>query len=337
MERYRRSLPVAAVLAVAVLATGCSQRTAADTAGSQPPATAAPSVLPTSRATNSSPPVAIGAASASTGRTSSGPAAATNASPRIAVVEAAGVRQWIDCSGSGPLTVVVIPGLAASAAAWQRVLPAFRQVTRTCIYDRPGLGDSPSRTDSHQVLDAGLLARELQALLDAAGERGPYVLIGHSFGGLIARAFVAQFRSRVRGLLLAESVTPDDPSNGPFWSEAGHRIDMARSSAATDDGPKLGSMPLLVLSASDPQGDHLGGPTYGQPAWMIALWRREQAQDTALSTDSIQVIAHSGHVLQQDNPAAMIAAVDELVYSVRTGHALVCTRSLVADRSICTR
>ena len=109
-----------------------------------------------------------------------------------------------------------------------------------------------------KIVDAGLYSRELTALLMAAGERGPFVVVGHSFGGLIARAFLRDNPGRVRGLLLAESVTPNDPTSGPFWSEAGHRVDMAASSAATGGGPPLGRLHLLVLSASDPEGDHLG-------------------------------------------------------------------------------
>jgi len=254
----------------------------------------------------------------------------------VGIYSAGGVRQWLHCAGDGSLTVVVITGLAAPATSWSRVLPSLQRITRTCVYDRPGLGLSPPRPDATSVVDAGLYSRELAALLRAAGERGPYVVVGHSFGGLIARAFVHDNPGRVRAILLAESVTPNDPTTGPFWSEAGHRVDMAASSAATGGGPQLGRLPLLVLSASDPEGDHLGGVTYGQPASAIALWRGEQRSDLTLSTDAVQVIAHSGHVVQQDDPAAVVEAVRELVAVASHGGALRCTPVWSSDDARCS-
>jgi pimeloyl-ACP methyl ester carboxylesterase len=230
---------------------------------------------------------------------------------------------------------VVIPGLGASAASWAGVRPSLERITRTCVYDRPGLGHSPARPDASLTVDAGLHARELAALLSAAGERGPFVVVGHSYGGLIARAFVRSYRSHVRALLLAESVTPGDPTLGPYWQEAGHRVDMARSSAATGGGPRLGSLPLLVMSASNPEGDHLHGPTYGQPDWMVALWRKEQGADRSLSSDAIQVTARSGHVLQQDDPAAVVAAVRTLVTAVESGRHLACGKTWAAVHATC--
>ena len=232
------------------------------------------------------------------------------------IVSAAGVRQWLSCAGPGSLTLVVVPGLAASAMSWSTVLPALRRVVRTCVYDRPGLGRSPPRPDRRAVVDAGGLARELWALLRTAGEDGPYVVLGHSFGGLVARAFVAEHRSAVDGVLLVESVTPGDPTLPRYWTEAGHAVDLVASAAAAGGGPPLGSTPLVVLSASEPDRDHLGGPPYGQPGWMTALWRTQQRDDLRLSTASVQVVAHAGHVVQQDDPAAVALAVRVLVRAV---------------------
>jgi len=251
------------------------------------------------------------------------------------VVDAAGVQQWVRCAGAGPVTVVVVTGLNASAGAWSDVSPAMQRITRTCVYDRPGLGRSPARPQAGQVVDAGLYAHELAALLAAVGEVGPFVVVGHSFGGLIARAFVHLYPRHVRALLLVESVTPNDPTTDPFWEEAGHKVDMAASSAATGDGPPLGHLPLLVLSASDPEEDHLGGPTYGQPEELVDLWREQQRDDLELSTDAIQVVAHSGHVVQQDNPAAVVDAVRQLVAAVTSGRPLRCTPGWSADAATC--
>jgi len=240
------------------------------------------------------------------------------------LVSAAGLRQWLDCAGPGSLTLVVVPGLGSTTAAWSSVLGSLRRFVRTCVYDRPGLGHSPNRASTTQVLDAGIQAGELWALLQAAGERGPYVVLGHSYGGLIARAFVAAHRSSVRGVFLAESVSPGDPSTGRYWTEAGHRVDLQVSGTATHGGPPLGSLPLMVMSASRPDADHLTGPTYGQPQWMTTLWVRLQHANLTLSSDAIQVIAHSGHVLQQDDPPAVVEGARELVAAVHTGAPLSC-------------
>ncbi len=253
----------------------------------------------------------------------------------IQLIKAAGVIQSLDCQGTGPVTLVVVTGLASPASAWSLVAPGFREATRTCFYDRPGIGASPSRANKRQVLDAGLYASELAALLHSAGEPGPYVVLGHSFGGLIARAFTKKNLPNVSGLLLAESVDPSDRTTGKYWREGGHSVNMPLSQSATGGGPRLGQRPLLVMSASNPEGDHLGGPTYGQNPAAISRWIKQQRANVNLSKNSIQVIATSGHVLQQDDPAAVVEAVKLLVQAVAGGGGLNCESDWTALAATC--
>ena len=232
------------------------------------------------------------------------------------VLRAGGVRQWIECAGSGSPTVVVIPGLHATHTMWGLVLPGFARTTRTCIYDRPGLGPSPARSP-HATVDAGLHARELMALLVAARVTGPLVVVGHSYGGLIARAFVARYRSRVAGLVLVEGVAPYDRLSH-YWAEGGDRVDTWASSAAALP-MRLGSIPLVVLSAQDPDRSYWGGPAYGGSASDIADWKAHQRAAAGLSTQSTFVIVrHSAHVIEHDRPDAVIAGVRLLVRAIRT-------------------
>lgn len=249
-------------------------------------------------------------------------------------VEAAGVSQYLDCAGSGSPTLMVVPGLDSGVDDWQDELGRLRELTRTCVYDRPGIGNSPARTGSTDV-DAGQHADELSALMAASGERGPFVVLGHSYGGLVARAFVREHRGQVAGLLLAEGVSPNEPTNGSQWPEGGTEVDLARSYTATGDGPELGDLPLVVLSASDPSGDHLNGPRYPQSAEVTAEWVRDQRDAANLSTDSIAVIARSGHVLQQDNPAATTLAVSTLLAGIRSQTALGCAADWSAVDATC--
>jgi pimeloyl-ACP methyl ester carboxylesterase len=236
------------------------------------------------------------------------------------------VTQWLHCAGDGPVTTVIVPGLGSTSSDWTTVFPALSRLTRTCTYDRPGLGRSPARDDGRDVVDAGLHARELAAALEAAGERGPYLVAGHSYGGLVARAFVAQHRPEVAAVMLAESVTPGDPTLGDYWNEDSVSVDLAASSRATQGGPPLGATPLLVMTASRADADRLDGPSYGQGAEVTAIWLRGQRRNLTLSSDSMQVVARSGHVLQKDAPETVAEGVRELLAAVESGRPLACTK-----------
>jgi pimeloyl-ACP methyl ester carboxylesterase len=246
--------------------------------------------------------------------------ASTSAVWRYRTLLAGGVRQWIACAGSGPVTIVVIAGLHADHRMWRLVLGPFAQTTRTCIYDRPGLGASPARSP-HTTLNAGGHARELGALLAAAHVTGPLAVVGHSYGGLVARAFVARYPHRVAGLVLVEGVAPYDRLSR-YWSEGGDRVDTWASSAAARL-MRLGSVPLVVLSAQDPDRSYWGGPAYGGNASDIADWKAHQRAAAALSTRSTFVIVHrSAHVIEHDRPDGVIAGVRLLVHAIRTRTAL---------------
>ena len=79
------------------------------------------------------------------------------------------------------------------------------------------------------------------------------------------------------------------------------------------------------MSASHPEEDHLGGPTYGQPQWLTDQWIAEQRANVRLSSNAIQVIATSGHVLQQDDPPAVREGLRQLVRAVTSGGRLACS------------
>ena len=251
-----------------------------------------------------------------------GASGAPSADPVVGVLTAGGQRQWIDCEGSGSPTLVISSGLGADSSMWSRVLPKLRTMTRTCIYDRPGLGKSPKRNGAKGT-DAGEHAKELKSLLIAAGESGPFILMGHSYAGLIVRAFAAQKPVEVAGMLLLGAVYPGIhrtflSSYKSPWHEGGTSIDMAASERATNGGPDLGSTPLIVITA--------GYPSNGT-SWADRKWNAEQDAAAKLSTNSLHLVAKkSGHVIQQQQPAIVIAGVRRLLEAARTSTPLVATR-----------
>lgn len=225
-----------------------------------------------------------------------------------AIVKADGQRQWISCEGEGGPTVVLVNGLGSTHSIWAPVLGRLERRSRVCVTDRPGLGSSPARTGSKRT-DAGEHARELAAALSAAGEEGPYLLVAHSYGGLVARAFAAQRPDEVAGMMLVDAVYPGIqrtflPSYRGDWHEGDTVIDMDASEEATEGGPQLGGTPLLVITAGKP-----GNGT----SWADRKWNREQAKAAKLSTVSEHWFARrSGHVIQRDQPAIIARGVDWL-------------------------
>ena len=122
------------------------------------------------------------------------------------LVDVGGYRLHIECTGEGAPPVVICPALGATTEAWREVQRTVAAETSVCVYDRAGLGysDSPRK---HRT--AVRMAAELHTLLHAADIAPPYILAGHSMGGLIARVFIALYPAEVAGLALVDSSHPE--------------------------------------------------------------------------------------------------------------------------------
>jgi len=107
----------------------------------------------------------------------------------------------------GAPTVVFEAGIAASSLSWSKVQPQIAKLTQTCSYDRAGLAwsDPGSRTRS-----VALFVRDLEQLLDCAQILPPFILVGHSFGGLIVRAFARARPTDVAGLVFVDTLHPEE-------------------------------------------------------------------------------------------------------------------------------
>jgi len=243
--------------------------------------------------------------------TGAGPALATSDTVQ-GVLDAGGQRQWISCSGTGSPTIVISAGLGDTHASWGKVTTPLRKLTRVCVYDRPGLGNSPTRQGSSRT-DAGQHSRELRALLAKAGERGPFIIVAHSYAGLIARAFAAQSPNEVVGVMLVDAVYPGIhrtflPSYHGPWHEGGTIISMAASERATAGGPNLGDTPLVVLTAGS---SHV-------TSWADRTWNAQQDRAARLSTNSQHWYAtHSSHTIQKDQPSIVLRGARWLLSQAR--------------------
>ena len=122
------------------------------------------------------------------------------------MVDVGGYRLHINCVGTGTPTVVIDAGLGDWSALWSSwVQPEAAKTTRVCTYDRAGMGWSEPgplpRTAAH-------MAHELHTVLENARVPGPYVLVGHSMGGLTVRVFAHEYAAEVAGIVLIESMYP---------------------------------------------------------------------------------------------------------------------------------
>lgn len=121
------------------------------------------------------------------------------------LVRVNGRRMHIHVTGEGAPTVVFESGMGASCLSWTLVQPQVAQFSRAASYDRAGHGWSDPAPEPRT---AQQIAQELNTLLNATGLPGPYVLVGHSFGGYVNRAYAHLYRHRVAGMVLVDSVHP---------------------------------------------------------------------------------------------------------------------------------
>ncbi|HID82592.1 MAG TPA: alpha/beta hydrolase [Chromatiales bacterium] len=122
------------------------------------------------------------------------------------LIEVSQKQLHINCTGTGSPLVILEAGLGGNSLDWVKVQPMLASFTRVCSYDRAGYGwsdgDALPRTSARSVY-------ELYGLLHKAGEEGPYLLAGHSFGGFIVRMFASLHPDETSGVVLLDASHED--------------------------------------------------------------------------------------------------------------------------------
>ncbi|MEP7194432.1 MAG: alpha/beta hydrolase [Actinomycetota bacterium] len=155
------------------------------------------------------------------------------------LIDVGGHRLHLSCTGSGSPTVVLQPGAGEMSSNLGWIAPAVARDTRVCVYDRAGRGWSEP-ADTPQ--DGNQIATDLHTLLQRAHVPGPYVLAGHSFGGLYVLAYADRYPAEVAGMVLVDSTNPASAARPRATSpEAAGSYDvMDRVSALVATSARLG-------------------------------------------------------------------------------------------------
>lgn len=128
--------------------------------------------------------------------------------PSGLVEVAPGRRIHMRCQGTGSPTVVFTAGLGGWSGSWALVHPEVAKTTRACAWDRAGFGLSDGDAGNAQTSDQ--TTQDLAKALAAAGEQGPYVLVGHSAGAFETLTFVDRYRDQAAGVVLVDPTRPHD-------------------------------------------------------------------------------------------------------------------------------
>lgn len=278
--------------------------------------------------------------------------------PPGSLVDVGGFRVHIRCTGtssSGRPTVILDAGNGGSSLDWSLVQPGVAAFARVCSYDRAGYGWSDS---GPQPRTSERIARELHTLLAKAGVPGPYVLVGHSFGGLNMRLYAYTYPHEVAGLVLVDSSHERDPAaqaaiqNGQTQLSTCQRIapfGVIRLFGFLDSF--IAAYPHAVqpvVKAHFYQTRFCGTWYDESAAWsqsitqvrlaraqqtlrnlplvvithgkaLDAAWQTLQNDLARLSTNSTHLLAtQSGHAIMFDQPELVIAAIRQIVTETST-------------------
>ncbi len=208
---------------------------------------------------------------------------------------------------SGPI-VVFEAGLGNDSSAWRLVAGPVAAFARVVLYDRAGLGQSLPMLTKRSAVSAEGVATTLHRLLIVAQLPPPYILVGHSLGGLYVQMYARKYPNEVSGVVLLDSssadapgelktrarLTPDSPAD---LEEKG----VAESNQQVKEAGSFPDIPLIVIAATD------HGPFFKD--WEPTLMRL-QRQLATLSPQTTFIVAQgSGHDVQIDRPDLVIDAI----------------------------
>jgi pimeloyl-ACP methyl ester carboxylesterase len=182
---------------------------------------------------------------------------------RTGLIDIDGRSLYLSCTGQGTPTVVYLHGLGGTHANAGAILAELGTDVRVCTYDRANVGRSDQQVGRHTVADS---AEDLRLLLDRAEIAGPYVLLGASFGGLLAIQYAAMYPDDVVGLVLLDAALPAHelvdqvvPENQrsaliAAGDENQERVDLYESSRETQAVlNSVPDVPVTYLAAAIPQ------------------------------------------------------------------------------------
>lgn len=248
------------------------------------------------------------------------------------------------CEGRGAPVVVVDAGMGTAPAedsAWLAIAGTVSTVTTICLYDRAGLGKSEKAPPGPRTSEDA--ARDLHLALRAAHLPGPFLLAGHSVGGLHAQVFASRYPEETAGLVLISSTHPNQvqiwvsllppPAASEDKGIAGARafltsfandptknpemLDFAASAAQARELHAVGSRPVVVATHS-PRFRMDPALPESVAVRLEAATQRMQKQFLSLSTRSVQHIAASaGHELPHEDPSFVVDNILEGVAMIR--------------------
>ena len=245
--------------------------------------------------------------------------------PGSRLVDVNGHQLNIRCSGDGTPAVVLISGLATDNHDWVEVEKQVSEFTQICSYDRFGLGESDHRDGTPTSQTA---TDDLHALISASGISGQVLLVGHSYGGLIAQLYAAKHHDDTFGVVLVDSLHEEnldragvilgEPTMTTFMRALTANPEGVDIPASLDQvqGLDLGDTPVTVLTAGDHDLPDIIDPGVGRQ--LISAWLYSQRELSKLSTTGVQFIAEgSGHCIQCDRPNVVVDAIREMADGVR--------------------
>jgi pimeloyl-ACP methyl ester carboxylesterase len=239
---------------------------------------------------------------------------------------------YLRCTGTGSPTVIFETGWGGDSSVWFEVAPSIAQTTRTCTYDRAGLGRSDPAPDGPRTIQDSV--NDLHVLLAVAEIPGPYVLVGASLGGLIARLYASQFPDDMAGLVLVDGLAPGFLAAALMRLPADIAVDAAEQATgadpqdpehidllASDDLAAAAALPPVVptiVLANDTLQRDLPSDLDWQTLTIIEVtWRAYELKQAEELQGRLVIAKGSGHNIQEEQPAIVIDAVTEVVNAVR--------------------
>ena len=256
-------------------------------------------------------------------------------------IDVGGYNLYLDCKGTGNPTVILESGLDGDVVTWKDVHPDVAKFTRVCRYDRAGLAHSDYGPTPR---NAELIAQDLHTLLSNANIAPPYILVGHSFGGLLIRRYAFDYPGDVAGLIFVDSLQEDwwdealallpPPSSNDSarlasfriylmdgWRDPGGSFEAMDIPAVVDQvrgTGNFGDIPVTVLTAAKFTVLNPGLPPELETA-LANLFVEEQSRLAALSTNGTQIIIpDTGHNMPRENPSVVVEAIRQMVFEVNS-------------------